>query len=161
MCEQTFVDGEGLHLNDSVSQETVSELKEQNITRVSNRSITLGSASETWKQFTYDNVFDQQSQQIDIFEQVGKPVVDAAIKGYNGSVFAYGQTGSGKTYTMLGTPDEPGLIPRVIQRLFATLAANHNDSIVELPTPENITHQTKHVVRVSYLEIYNERILIF
>ena len=101
MCEQTFVDGEGLHLNDSLSQETVSELKEQNITRVSNRSITLGSASETWKQFTYDNVFDQQSQQIDIFEQVGKPVVDAAIKGYNGSVFAYGQTGSGKTFTMV------------------------------------------------------------
>ena len=108
LCEQPFVDGEGLHLNDSMSQETVSELKEQNITRVSNRSITLGSASETWKQFTYDNVFDQESQQIDIFEQVGKPVVDAAIKGYNGSVFAYGQTGSGKTYTMLGTPDEPG-----------------------------------------------------
>ena len=51
------------------------------------------------------------------------------------------------------------MIPRVIQRLFATLAANHNDSTVELPATENITHQTKHVVRVSYLEIYNERIL--
>ena len=159
MCEQPLVDGEGLHLNDSMSQETAPELKEQNITRVSNRSITLGSASETWKQFTYDNVFDQESQQSDIFEQVGKPVVDAAIKGYNGSVFAYGQTGSGKTYTMLGTPNEPGLIPRVIQRLFATLAENHTDSTVELPATENITHQTKHVVRVSYLEIYNETIL--
>ena len=159
MCEQTVVDEEHISLHDSFSDETVPELKEQNITKVNNRSITLGSSSETWKQFTYDNVFDQESRQSDIFEQVGKPVVDAAIKGYNGSVFAYGQTGSGKTYTMLGTPNEPGLIPRVIQHLFSTLAENHNDIAVSPPSPENTTQQTNHVVKVSYLEIYNETIL--
>lgn len=34
---------------------------------------------------------------------------------------AYGQTGSGKTYTMLGTPEEPGIAPRAFTRLFQLL----------------------------------------
>src|ERR1700754_2406022 len=30
-----------------------------------------------------------------------------------GTIFAYGQTGSGKTHSITGTPDDPGIIPRV------------------------------------------------
>lgn len=29
----------------------------------------------------------------------------------------YGQTGSGKTYTLLGTSDQPGVVPRAFERL--------------------------------------------
>eukprot|EP00759_Apiculatamorpha_spiralis_P002850 PhF_6_TR11256/c0_g1_i1/m.18158 len=38
-----------------------------------------------------------------VFAVTGKPIVDAALKGYNGTIFAYGQTGSGKTHTMFGS----------------------------------------------------------
>jgi DNA replication protein DnaC len=32
--------------------------------------------------------------------EVAAPIVEAVIKGYNGTVFAYGQTGTGKTHTL-------------------------------------------------------------
>jgi hypothetical protein len=162
-------------------EDTLEELQEKNIAKVTNHSITLGSRSETSKRFTFDNLFNHDSRQSDIFEEVGKPVVDAAIKGYNGSVFAYGQTGSGKTYTMLGTPENPGLIPRVIQHLFSklhdededfTIRNNDNKNHVDENSNasnnncehENIksvvdSSKSKHVIRVSYLEIYNETVL--
>ena len=41
---------------------------------------------------------------LQVFEDLGYDVVQAAYEGYNACVFAYGQTGSGKTYTMMGNP---------------------------------------------------------
>ncbi len=38
--------------------------------------------------------------------------------GYNACLFAYGQTGSGKSYTMMGSGQEPGVIPRLCAALF-------------------------------------------
>ena len=40
--------------------------------------------------------------QEDVFNVVAKEQVDAAMQGYNGTIFAYGQTGSGKTFTITG-----------------------------------------------------------
>ena len=50
-----------------------------------------------------------------VFEALGVDVVSAAYEGYNVCVFAYGQTGSGKTFTMMGSQENPGLIPRFCQ----------------------------------------------
>ncbi|CAG8580598.1 17472_t:CDS:10, partial [Racocetra fulgida] len=69
------------------------------------------------------------------------------ISGYNGTVFAYGQTGSGKTHTMMGNMDDDefkGLIPRIVEQIFHSI-------IVSPPTIE-------YTVKVSYMEIYMERI---
>ena len=52
--------------------------------------------------FVYNQVFDQDTNQATIYEQVAKPVIDNAFRGYNGTVFVYGQTATGKTYTVLG-----------------------------------------------------------
>lgn len=46
---------------------------------------------------------------------------DAALAGYNSSLFAYGQTGTGKTYTVIGdgvSGRHAGLIPRVCEHVF-------------------------------------------
>ena len=40
------------------------------------------------------------------------------IQGFNSTIFAYGQTASGKTHTMLGSPDEPGVIWRSVNSIF-------------------------------------------
>ena len=40
---------------------------------------------------------------LQIFEDLGQPVLQSAFDGYNTCIFAYGQTGSGKTYTMMGS----------------------------------------------------------
>lgn len=39
-----------------------------------------------------------------------------------GLLFAYGVTNSGKTYTMTGEPGHPGVLPRVMDVLFNSIA---------------------------------------
>ncbi|KAJ2858906.1 hypothetical protein GGH94_006381, partial [Coemansia aciculifera] len=81
------------------------------------------------------------SQEV-VFEDIGQAVLNHALSGYHCCVFAYGQTGSGKSYTMMGTSGrEAGLIPRICEQLFASMASNAD-----------------YHVEVSYLEIYNERV---
>ena len=41
---------------------------------------------------------DQQQ----VYEKLGKSVLDNAYQGYHCCLFAYGQTGSGKSYSMIG-----------------------------------------------------------
>ncbi len=88
------------------------------------------------------------SKQSDIFDFGIKETVDDILNGYNGTVFAYGQTGAGKSYTMMGTSiddDEGrGVIPRIVEQIFTSI----------LSSPANI----EYTVRVSYMEIYMERI---
>lgn len=88
------------------------------------------------------------SRQVDVFDYSIRPTVDDILNGYNGTVFAYGQTGAGKSYTMMGSDidDEvgKGVIPRIIEQIFASILAS----------PSNI----EYTVRVSYMEIYMERI---
>lgn len=40
------------------------------------------------------------------------------------SLFAYGQTGSGKTFSMFGTREKPGLVPRVQKELLNRLQSD-------------------------------------
>ena len=124
------------------------------------------------KKFSVDSVFNTTSTQNNIFVQVGKPVVDSALQGYNGTVLAYGQTGSGKTYTMLGSPAEPGLIPRVCQYLFSqidNIQKNSNKVMKKKKKKQQVVENNnnnksslidnKINVYVSYLEIYQENVL--
>ncbi|KIE02102.1 kinesin, partial [Metarhizium majus ARSEF 297] len=98
--------------------------------------------------FTFDRVFDMACKQQDIFDFSIRPTVDDILNGYNGTVFAYGQTGAGKSYTMMGTnidDDEGrGVIPRIVEQIFASI----------MSSPSTI----EYTVRVSYMEIYMERI---
>ncbi|SPO06007.1 related to kinesin [Cephalotrichum gorgonifer] len=98
--------------------------------------------------FTFDRVFGMDSQQSDIFDFSIRNTVDDILNGYNGTVFAYGQTGAGKSFTMMGTSiddvENRGVIPRIIEQIFASI----------MSSPGTI----EYTVRVSYMEIYMERI---
>ena len=61
--------------------------------------------------------------------------------GVNGTIFAYGVTSSGKTHTMMGEPDEAGIVPRTVGQVFELIEQN----------PEK-----EYLLRLSMLEIYNE-----
>ena len=54
---------------------------------------------------------------------MGAPLVEKLFEGFNGTLFAYGQTGSGKTYSMMGSPADPGVIPKVVAAIFERCAA--------------------------------------
>uniref|UniRef100_A0ACD5WYZ2 Uncharacterized protein n=1 Tax=Avena sativa TaxID=4498 RepID=A0ACD5WYZ2_AVESA len=70
------------------------------------------------KDFSVDRVFDQESTQDDVFHEV-KPILRSALDGHNVCILAFGQTGTGKTYTMEGTNDNLGVVPRAIEELFS------------------------------------------
>ena len=67
--------------------------------------------------FTFDRTYGDNSTNQLIYNEMLKPMIEAAFKKTKITCFAYGQTGSGKTYTMLGNnhikndngPQVPGL----------------------------------------------------
>ncbi|CAF0841159.1 unnamed protein product [Brachionus calyciflorus] len=106
------------------------------------------SADEPPKNFSFDHVFGDDSKQLDIYNLIARPILEAVLEGYNGTVFAYGQTGTGKTFTMEGVRDKPelrGIIPNSFAHVFGHIAKQEGD--------------IKFLVRVSYLEIYNEEVI--
>ncbi|XP_075785794.1 centromere-associated protein E isoform X2 [Pelodiscus sinensis] len=93
--------------------------------------------------FNYDCVFCANDSTQQVYEGVAVPIVKSAVQGYNGTIFAYGQTASGKTYTMMGNGESVGIIPKAIEDVFKI--------ICNIPGREFL-------LRVSYMEIYNETI---
>ncbi|TNJ28437.1 Kinesin-13 [Giardia muris] len=51
--------------------------------------------------FKFDHVFNEQSDNHEIYQYAARPLVKSAFEGRNCTIFAYGQTGSGKSYTMM------------------------------------------------------------
>ena len=91
------------------------------------------------QQYTYDLVFNKNSSQAEVYENTTKILLNSILNGFNATVFAYGATGSGKTYTMLGTGEQPGIMPRAITDLF-NYVRGHGDK--------------EYKIKFSYLEIY-------
>lgn len=133
-----------------ITQETV--LLAPNDTDPGNSRSKMRKVEE--KKFTFDSSFDSHDKndehyahQEDVYNSLGEEFLDHNFEGYHTCIFAYGQTGSGKSYTMMGTPDQPGLIPRTCEDLFQRIEDAHKE------TP-NISYN----VRVSYFEVYNEHV---
>ena len=51
-------------------------------------------AGKRWD-FTFDKVFDPNSSQAQVFEEISQ-LVQSSLDGYQTCIFSYGQTGSGK-----------------------------------------------------------------
>ncbi|KAF3777033.1 Phosphoserine aminotransferase 2 [Nymphaea thermarum] len=56
-----------------------------------------------------DHVFDETCTNLRVYERHTKDVNQAAVKGFNGTLFAYGQTSSGKTFTRTGKTSVRGV----------------------------------------------------
>ncbi|XP_032521412.2 kinesin-like protein K39 [Danaus plexippus] len=115
---------------------------------ITNIKVSLSGAGDSrervrryFADFTFDSAcassHPNYATQEKVFDRVGSEVLSTIAKGRSACVLTYGQSATGKTHTMMGSPEEPGLIPLICRAL-----ARHN--------PLDIT--------VSYLEIYNERV---
>lgn len=93
--------------------------------------------------FTFDGI-QTGSANRPVYISVARPLVRAALDGYDAVVFAYGQTASGKTFTLSGDEQgrEAGIIPRAIRDIFRGI---HQSSA-----------RREYLLRASYLEIWNE-----
>ncbi|KAL7540949.1 hypothetical protein ACHAXR_011794 [Thalassiosira sp. AJA248-18] len=145
-----------------------------------NRTISLSK-----RQFTYDNVLHSNVTQLDLYNDVAPPLLDAFLGGYNATVIAYGQTGSGKTFTMgseahgdlaanlqfSGSLNESdGLIPRFMSDIFTMLMQRKEASEkAVLQSPRNGQKMAPsggggadalidYSLSASFLEVYGEDI---
>lgn len=91
--------------------------------------------------FTFDSLLLPPHPTATMYQGRISQVVLAAMEGYNGTIFSYGQTGSGKTHTMTGSDEEPGILPLAISDIFQRISTDN---------------EREYLLRVSYLEIYNE-----
>ncbi|KAL6502782.1 Kinesin-like protein KIN-7D, chloroplastic [Orobanche hederae] len=93
--------------------------------------------------YAYDRVFGPTTTTRHVYDVAAQHTVNGAMEGINGTIFAYGVTSSGKTHTMHACGDQrsPGIIPLAVKDAFSI--------IQETPNREFL-------LRVSYLEIYNE-----
>jgi kinesin family member C1 len=109
------------------------------------REKSLQSAALVEKTREFDlSCFGPTSTQEEVFDVV-KPLVRMAMDGKSACVFAFGQTASGKTFTMLGTEQALGVIPRAIDLVFA-----HAE--------RNAARGTSFEFRVAYCEHYCDQV---
>ncbi|XP_076290022.1 kinesin-like protein KIF12 isoform X2 [Lasioglossum baleicum] len=113
------------------------------------------SGDKKGKLFSYNVVFEPTASQEDILQFSGiKKLIEMAVEGFSCTAFCYGQTGSGKTHTLTGPPgmfervnsysEENGLVFRSFVYLFKLLQERE---------------QCNFVLRASFLEIYNEKVI--
>lgn len=107
----------------------------------SNITQTVSGRPAANSSYEFDRVFDKTADNATVFENLARPVVHAALDGYNATIFAYGQTSSGKTHSMLGTDSDPGVTRRSIQEVFEYVQRNEDRQFL---------------LRASYIEIYQE-----
>ena len=91
--------------------------------------------------FKFDFAFDEKIDQAEVYRCTTANLVKQVINGYNATVYAYGATGTGKTYTMVGGGDNWGIMIRSISDLFKII---------------NNEKEKNYIIKISYVEIYNE-----
>ncbi|ORZ41738.1 P-loop containing nucleoside triphosphate hydrolase protein [Catenaria anguillulae PL171] len=91
----------------------------------------------------FDHVYAGSDNEA-LYVQSMQQLVYSTMEGFNGTAFAYGQTASGKTFTMMGNDAQPGVIPRAVNDVFTYIKLTEG--------------RREFLLRVSYLEIYNETI---
>ena len=100
------------------------------------------------KAFPFNHIFTEKDDNKLIFEKIIKKLVDNILLGFNSTALAYGVTGTGKTHTMFGdiyqnNNSEKGICIYAVEYLFNKL---------------NLEKQ-KFLIKISYLEIYNEQVI--
>ena len=104
----------------------------------------LNNKTNTFR-FRYDSVLHNAGQNT-VYETYANSVVMGCLDGLNGTIFSYGQTGAGKTFTMVGDTKvyaHRGVMPRALAHIFQEI--------------ESREAEYKYTVKVSYMEIYKER----
>lgn len=77
--------------------------------------------------YNYDLFFPEEATQDDVFQSVGREMVDLVVGGYSSNCVVFGPSASGKTHTLFGSDHEPGLIQAATKMLFRRLEESGDD----------------------------------
>lgn len=137
---------------DPNSTRSLSEMESNSFLQRMNRRANSGGGSRVGchnrrnreHRFIFDRLFDEDSEQNEVYECIGQPLLNSALEGYNATIFAYGATGCGKTYTITGNSQHPGVLFLAMRDLFGRI--DHMKDVKDI------------TLTLTYLEIYNETI---
>lgn len=108
------------------------------------------------KQFRFNVLFEHEASQDDVMNHSGaKRMVDMAVAGYPCTIFCYGQTGSGKTHTLTGPPQLFNMVPDMYSSDHGLMFR----SFVYLFQVITDQKEKNFLLKASYLEIYNEKVI--
>ncbi|XP_045147354.1 kinesin-like protein KIF20B isoform X2 [Echinops telfairi] len=82
---------------------------------------TEKSFGQTTQKFSFSKVFGPETTQKEFFQGCIMQLVKDLLKGQSRLIFTYGVTNSGKTYTIQGTEENIGILPRTFSVLFDSL----------------------------------------
>lgn len=90
-------------------------------TVVGSKTLHVKKGENVDKKYFFTRIFDSESTQADLFCQSVRWQVIYFLLGESSTIVTYGASNSGKTYTLYGSTDSPGVIPRAIELLFSTI----------------------------------------
>ena len=109
-----------------------------------------------FKTTTITKVFSTNSTQLDVYNEVVKPMVTGLVaNSVQGTVFTYGESGSGKTFTMQGDIS--------IELNKTSLQLDPLDGIIARSVWQILDELTesgqKYSVTISYFEIFEKHVI--
>ncbi|XP_046831408.1 kinesin-like protein KIF20B [Vespa crabro] len=119
------------------------------------------------KRYYFTKIFRSDISQEEFFEEIMKKRIVDFLNGQNSTIMTYGTTNSGKTYTLHGTPDQPGLIPRTIEDIFSSINCTlmpwykfySNNTLISLDDKERLEESEKKTKLLRSPLINNERFM--
>jgi len=103
--------------------------------RVDRRTLEVALASGSYATCDFSAVLGPESTQAEVSTEL-LGLAQAAIDGGNVAVIACGQRGAGKSFTLCGSADQPGVLPRLLEELFAIKSREHWRSDIHIATQE-------------------------
>ena len=117
-----------------------------NINSANWEKLNVGNNLKLINSYKFSKVFGELSTQEEIFEYTCKPLLDDLILNQrSGLVFTYGMTNAGKTFTVIGTPENPGILPQALKTLLEY-------DIKKINNEKNANINFNY----NFVEIYNE-----
>ena len=118
--------------------------KTLNINSSNLEKLNVGNNLKLINSYKFSKVFSENSTQEEVFEYTCKPLIDDLIlNNKSGLVFTYGMTNAGKTFTVIGTPEKPGILPQALTKLL-----NYDN--------EQNNNKNENNFYCNFVEIYNE-----
>lgn len=102
------------------------------------------------QKFKFNEIFNDDTSQADLFQNSALSQVRCFLEGENALIFTYGASSAGKTHTMLGTAEDPGILPRSLDLIFSNLEGKILTTIPLKPSGINA------VSRLSVAEVEQE-----
>lgn len=81
--------------------------------------------------FKFAEIFDEISSQSTVFERTALPMIEGLFQGQSAVVFAHGVTCSGKTWTIQGSGEHPGILPRALDVIVNSIAVAKGKGLLQ------------------------------